>query len=240
LSCCNQTLIQPLIRKRRQHEIANNHVYHLLSVLHHLLLCHQQTNKILFFYRNFYHLLTIIFQNINVFFKFETHYDYYDVAINITEYERRSASVLDLPYTAGSRTWRAGSSVVQRDNLLKYGYVNRPLLLENRILIVIEFSEKETQQPVHIGPSQDNLNLIHSAIVEVDACHTTPDLILAHGRWQSTYYLLFTPFKIQDVLAMINAGLNARYTVPVIPGFKVSWGGDGVALSGGSVPWPWR
>ena len=43
-----------------------------------------------------------------------------------------------------------------------------------------------------------------------------------------------------DVLTVISPGLYAGYIVPGIPGYKVSWGGDGVACTGGSVPWPWR
>ena len=43
-----------------------------------------------------------------------------------------------------------------------------------------------------------------------------------------------------DELTVISPGLNAGYNVPGIPGYKVSWGGDGVACTGGSVPWPWR
>jgi len=32
----------------------------------------------------------------------------------------------------------------------------------------------------------------------------------------------------------------AGFNVPGIPGDKVAWGGDSVACTGDSVPWPWR
>jgi len=34
--------------------------------------------------------------------------------------------------------------------------------------------------------------------------------------------------------------LNAGYNVPGIPGYEVSWGGECVAYTAGSVSWPWR
>ena len=45
-----------------------------------------------------------------------------------------------------------------------------------------------------------------------------------------------------DVLTVISLVYTAYagFNVPGIPGDKVAWGGDSVACTGDSVPWPWR
>ena len=78
--------------------------------------------------------------------------------------------------------------------------------------------------------------LLFGMTATVVKCGSISLYITSHPKLKSE-----SGFK-SDVLTVIILVYTtyAGFNVPGIPGYKVSRGGDGVACTGGSVPWPWR